>query len=80
MFSGKQDAGWVHLVEPSSEIAANMREVEARQGVRLPLHPDTGEIFCATCHDPHQFKGGPVAEQPEHRLRADDICQVCHEK
>ena len=35
---------------------------------------------CATCHDPHEFKGGPVAEQPEHRLRADNICQVCHEK
>ena len=80
MFSGRQNEGWVHLVEPSSEVVAKMREVEAKQGIRLPLHPETGEIFCATCHNPHEFKGGPVAEQPKHRLRADDICQVCHEK
>ena len=62
------------------EAMAKMREVEAKQGIRLPLHPETGEISCATCHDPHEFKGGPVSQQPEHRLRADDVCQVCHDK
>ena len=80
MFSGVQTNEWVHLVLPSPEMAAYIRDVEAQQGIRVPLHPETGEIFCATCHNPHEFKGGPVAQQPKHRLRTDDICQVCHEK
>ena len=80
MFSGVQTNEWVHLVLPSPEMAAYIRDVEAQQGIRVPLHPETGEIFCATCHNPHEFEGGPVAQQPKHRLRTDDICQVCHEK
>lgn len=71
---------WVHLVTPSDEILTNIRQSEREEGIVLPLNPVNGEIFCATCHDPHEFKGGPVAQQPAHRLRADDICQACHEK
>lgn len=80
LFSRDQSNEWVHLTVPSSEVAGNMREIEAKLGIRLPLQPETNEIFCATCHNPHEFKGVPVAEQPAHRLRANDICQVCHEK
>jgi hypothetical protein len=80
LFSRDHSDEWVHFAVPSPNIAAKMRESEAKLGIRLPLHPETGEINCATCHDPHEFKGGPVSEQPEHRLRANDICQVCHEK
>jgi hypothetical protein len=80
LFAREQSDEWVHFTVASPEVAANMRDAEANLGIRLPLHPETGEIYCATCHDPHEFKGGPVAQQPKHRLRANDICQVCHEK
>jgi hypothetical protein len=79
-YDNNNDDAWVHLVIPTTEMANYIRDTEANQGIRLPLHPETGEIFCGTCHDPHTFSGGPVAEQPKHRLRANDICQVCHEK
>ena len=80
LFSRDHSDEWVHLTVPSPNIAAKMRQSEATLGIRLPLHPETGEIHCGTCHDPHEFKGGPVSAQPEHRLRANDFCQVCHEK
>lgn len=78
--NSNQANDWVHLVSPSDEILTNIRKFEQEEGMLLPLNPMNGEIFCATCHNPHEFKGGPVAQQPEHRLRADDICQVCHDK
>ena len=71
---------WVHFVEPPDDVRARMLQIRDETGIDLPLDPLTGKVFCATCHDPHEFKGGAVAEQPKHRLRADDICQVCHEK
>jgi predicted CXXCH cytochrome family protein len=80
LFSREHSDEWVHLTIASADVAANMREAEREQGIRLPLNPDTGEIYCATCHNPHEFRGGPVAQQPKHRLRVDDICQVCHDK
>jgi hypothetical protein len=79
-YSKQEEDRWVHLVAPTPEVLAQMQQSEADIGVALPLDPRNGEIFCATCHDPHEFKGGPVTEQPKHRLRANDICQVCHEK
>ena len=80
VYSKQHEDEWVHLVTPSQEVIANMRQAEQADGVVLPLSPAKGEVFCATCHDPHEFKGGPVAGQPEHRLRVNDICQTCHEK
>ena len=80
LFSQNASADWEHLAVASQEVASNMREAETRQGISLPLHPETGEIICATCHEPHGFRAGSVLERPEHRLRANDICQVCHDK
>lgn len=80
MSFGSRAEGWVHLVEPSADVFGAIERWQAATGSSLPLSPYDGEIYCATCHDPHEFKGGPVAEQPAHRLRANDICQVCHEK
>jgi hypothetical protein len=80
MSFGAQGEGWVHLVKPSVDVSGKIERWQAATGESLPLSPDDGEIYCATCHNPHEFKGGPVTEQPKHRLRADDICQVCHEK
>jgi hypothetical protein len=78
--SGAQGEGWVHLVKPSADVFGKIEKWQATTGSSLPLSPYDGEIYCATCHNPHEFKGGPVAERPAHRLRADNICQVCHEK
>ena len=39
-----------------------------------------GEIYCSTCHNQHGFMSDSADRQPEHRLRADDICQACHDK
>lgn len=79
-YSRQEEDEWVHLVAPSQEVITNMRQAEQANGVVLPLSPANGEIYCGTCHDPHEFKSGPVAEQPQHRLRANDMCQACHEK
>ena len=79
-FGGAQDEGWVHFVEPPDEVRERMLKIKGETGIDLPLDPTNGKVFCATCHNPHEFKGGPVAQQPKHRLRTDDICQVCHEK
>ena len=77
---GAQAEGWTHLVKPSLDVLGKIERWQATTGASLPLSPYNGEIYCGTCHNPHEFKGGPVAQQPEQRLRADDICQACHEK
>lgn len=80
MSFGAKPEGWVHLVKPSIEVLEKIQRWEAATGVKLPLSPYNGEIYCATCHDPHEFEGGAAAQPPEYRLWTDDICQVCHDK
>jgi len=80
MSFGTKPEGWVHLVKPSVDVLGKMQRWGAATGLSVPLSPYNGEIYCATCHEPHQTSGGPVAEQAEYRLRTDEICQVCHEK
>ena len=75
---------WVHFVVPSAEILENMREAQAETGIGLPLSPLNGEVFCATCHNPHDFKlGGEHGSEEraiKNRLRMNNICQACHDK
>lgn len=80
MSFGAPAEGWVHLVRPSAEVLGKIEGWQAATGVILPLNSKNGEIHCATCHDPHGVPAGSTAAQPEDRLRADDICQVCHDK
>jgi hypothetical protein len=80
LFAGKPSSEWVHLAAPSPEIEANLRKFEAENGIAPPLHSETGEIYCSTCHNQHGFMGEPAEKQPKHRLRANDICQACHDK
>ena len=80
---GKQAEGWVHLVRPSGDVTARMEASEAATQVTLPLSPYNGEIYCATCHDPHAYRAPgstPDAQSSEHLLRQDKICQACHDK
>jgi predicted CXXCH cytochrome family protein len=82
-FSGKP-VGWEHLVVPSEGVVENMRKTEEGTGIRLPLGRYKGEVNCATCHNPHGFRATPSAddakEMPKYRLRANNICQACHDK
>jgi hypothetical protein len=79
----RDEEGWVHLVKPSENILDKIRQSQAETGIGLPLHPQTGEVICATCHNPHDFKiggeHGSAARDTRHRLRINDICQACHE-
>jgi len=81
-FSG-QPVGWAHLAVPSADVRANMKQAEDARGLIFPLDPNTGEVNCATCHNPHpeELEGYPVATTPgsEARLRVDKICQACHD-
>jgi len=60
-----------------------MKQAEARLGFVFPLDPSNGEVYCATCHNPHHeaLQGYPVAHTPgsEYRLRVEDNCQACHD-
>ena len=82
-FSFGGPATWDHLVIPSRELLDNMKEAEQTRGVSFPIDPNTAEIHCATCHNPHHesLEGYPVAQTPgaEHRLRVADTCQACHD-
>lgn len=80
MSFGARQEGWVHLARPSSEVLGKMERWEAATGKRLPLSSHDGKIYCATCHDPHGSAAAAPATKGEDRLRADDICQACHEK
>ena len=74
-----------HLVTPSPKIRFFMRHAEKKSNVALPLEPETGKIFCATCHNPHErgvLRGryGKGADDPQ-RLRLKggfEICGACH--
>ena len=75
---------WVHFVVPSAEVLEHMKKAQAETGIGLPLNPQNGEVFCATCHNPHDFKlGGEHGSEEQvarYRLRINNICQACHDK
>jgi hypothetical protein len=78
---GKPVEGWIHLVRPSPDVITKMEASIAATQVVLPLSPSNGEIYCATCHDPHAYRETPATDAaPEHYLRQDKICQACHDK
>lgn len=74
-----------HLVKPSKKKLRHMQEQTKIKGVELPLEPGTGKIFCGTCHNPHEkgavkrVEGKIGAGNRKKRLRADKICQLCHD-
>ena len=84
LFAANTADEWVHFVVPSAEVLKNMHEAQAETGIGLPLNQLNGEVFCATCHNPHDFKFGGEHGSQEHeaknRLRMNNICQACHDK
>ena len=74
-----------HLVIPPKKIKQRMERAAKQQGIILPLEPETGRIFCATCHNPHErgIQYRPEADKGADgykRLRrgAVEICRNCH--
>ncbi len=81
----KKKSGPDHLVKPSKEIQQRLDKMTRENHVAFPLEPETGKVFCATCHNVHE-KG--VIKNPEKakgadskkRLRVQKICSYCHLK
>jgi hypothetical protein len=83
LFTEKKADEWLHFVVPPDDIVQTMQQSLETTGVGLPLNPQNGEIFCATCHNPHDFKvgsGNGSQSGTSHKLRTNNICQACHEK
>ena len=82
-------AGTNHLRKPTRKVQKNLQRVSRQNNLYFPL-TSRGEIYCGTCHNPHE-KGvlkaqtpaslGSEGDQPRNqRLRAlsEEICLVCH--
>ena len=82
-FSLSGPVGWNHLAIPSIEMRGNMDRAEAALEIKLPVDPNTAEIHCATCHNPHHESLEGYAEAntsgAKKRLRVANICQACHD-
>lgn len=75
--------GWIHMVIPPADYAERMQQAVASRGGNLPLDPNTGEITCTTCHNPHNKKleAYPLSgEKTKTKLRYENMCEVCHDK
>ena len=77
--------GLNHLVVPSRRVMKHRLETLENKNVILPLDPRNGQVFCGTCHNPHE-KGviknsaANAGADSENRLRTKDICKGCHDK
>ena len=76
-------SGWIHMVVPPPGYAERMQQSVTERGGSLPLDPNTGEITCTTCHNPHNRKlEGYLTsgEKTKTKLRYEEMCEVCHDK
>ena len=73
-----------HMLAPPKEMITSIEEAEKKFGVILPLFE--GEVFCGTCHNPHD-KGiikreeASKGSETENKVRLDwsyDLCIACH--
>jgi len=72
------------MVAPSQEMLTAIEASENKYGVILPLL--NGEVFCGTCHNPHEkgvIKREEAAKgsEAEYQIRLDwsyDLCITCH--
>lgn len=74
-----------HFVPITEEKKRTLDEMKVKTGIFMPLEPDTGRIYCGTCHEPHQpgvFEGEAKTSMrgTKNRLRAKQICAYCHDK
>lgn len=72
-----------HLVVPAPGMAERMRRQARAQGIVLPLDPNTGKVYCGTCHNAHArgvLQGAAAhGADGKDRLRSPRLCEACHE-
>jgi len=81
----KDKSGPNHLIKPSALILRSLQTSEKTKKIVFPLEPETGNIFCGTCHNPHQRgviknKAAAKGADSKRRLRTQNICKNCHTK
>lgn len=74
-----------HLIAITDEKKKTLDTMKVKTGIYMPLEPDSGRIYCGTCHEAHQpgvFKGEEKTSLngTKKRLRANTICTYCHDK
>ncbi len=74
-----------HLRVPSERVRQHMQRMQKENAVALPLDPNTGKVYCATCHNPHargvvQVAAAAKGAEEKHRLRMPEMCGNCHDK
>ena len=74
-----------HLVVPSRIIIRQMAQMSRENEITLPLEPETGRIYCATCHNPHEKgvinnKSLAKGADDKNRLRLNKLCTHCHKR
>ncbi|MDH5572979.1 MAG: hypothetical protein OEY89_14540 [Gammaproteobacteria bacterium] len=80
----KGGGGPMHLVVPSRQINEQRKKMMDLHQVNLPLENNTGKVYCATCHNPHErgiikdVRNAKGADEPK-RLRTKNICENCHD-
>lgn len=85
LFARKKKTGLNHLVIPPKDILRQIEKTSREQKIILPLDPNTGRVFCGTCHNPHEkgvIKTATAARgaDSKNRLRMKGICEGCHDK
>ena len=73
-----------HLVKPPDNILNKMKKTSAENEIVFPLEPGSGKVFCGTCHNPHEKgviknKAAAKGADAKKRLRAEKICEYCHD-
>ena len=74
-----------HLRAPSQQVVQRMKRMQRENAVALPLDPNTGKVYCATCHNPHargvvQAAAAAKGAEEKNRLRMPEMCGNCHDK
>ena len=82
----REGGGPNHLKVPPERIRRRMEKMVRETGAVMPLEPETGRIFCATCHNPHErgvqyYPRADVGADGYKRLRRGkfEICMACHD-
>ncbi len=81
----KKKSGPNHLIKPPAYISNLLQLAEEKNQIVFPMEPETGKIFCGTCHNPHQKgviknKAAAKGADSKRRLRDQNICNYCHNK
>lgn len=88
-FASKSNSeGPNHLIKPPITILNHIKDAEVHGDIVLPLDPSSGQIFCATCHNPHErgvqrYIRADRGADGYKRLRktaSGVICNNCHNK